>query len=834
MSKKLVIVESPAKARTIKRFLGSDFEITASMGHVRDLPEKSLGIDIQNGFEPAYTETRKKIVSQLKSSAKGVTDIYLAPDPDREGEAIAWHLKELLQDKKGKIEFHRVAFHEITKSAVAKAFETPGEINTSLVDSQQARRILDRIVGYQVSPLLWSKVKRGVSAGRVQSVALRIICEREREIEAFEPQEYWVFGIDFEHTLTPAPDNKFTTKLVKIDGKKAEVHTGEEALELFTMLQNSPEFKVSSVEVKPQTRNAPPPFITSTLQQNAGTSASRTMRIAQQLYEGIDIGSGGPTGLITYMRTDSVAVASEAQNACRGFILAEYGDAYAPAKQRNFKVSASAQAAHEAIRPTDVTFTPEKAAKFLDGDQLRLYTMIWKRFVASQMAPARLQKTTVNVQNTQGAKTCTFQATAIVTQFPGFMVLAGTKKEDSENKNAEVLGKISEGDNCKPADITKEQKFTEPPPRYSEPSLIRELESNGIGRPSTYASIVMTIQTRDYCRKDGGKLVPTEIGFQVNDYLVAKLPVLFEIGFTAEMEKQLDTIEEGKLNWKTMLQNFYDNFAKWLNDAKFAGAPENAKAEALLALMENVTTWAEPEKSGRRTYDDKKFFTSLKDQFEKDKSMTEKQWGALLQLALKYKEQISGFDAFVTEFSCADDVAEIQKVIDDRAAAAKQRQANLNSEDFLKLKEAFDLFDNVEWDEPVKKGARTFDDQKFFNSLKKQMESGKALSEKQMNAFRRIASKYAEKTGQEEKLNSLLKLDEINAAAAAGNPEVEALLAQMANVTKWAEPVTKGKRTFDDKSFFESLKKQYNDRKTLSSRQIFALKKIAAKYAEKK
>jgi DNA topoisomerase-1 len=834
MSKKLVIVESPAKARTIKRFLGSDFEITASMGHVRDLPEKSLGIDIQNGFEPAYTETRKKIVSQLKSSAKGVTDIYLAPDPDREGEAIAWHLKELLQDKKGKIEFHRVAFHEITKSAVAKAFETPGEINTSLVDSQQARRILDRIVGYQVSPLLWSKVKRGVSAGRVQSVALRIICEREREIEAFEPQEYWVFGIDFEHTLTPAPDNKFTTKLVKIDGKKAEVHTGEEALELFTMLQNSPEFKVSSVEVKPQTRNAPPPFITSTLQQNAGTSASRTMRIAQQLYEGIDIGSGGPTGLITYMRTDSVAVASEAQNACRGFILAEYGDAYAPAKQRNFKVSASAQAAHEAIRPTDVTFTPEKAAKFLDGDQLRLYTMIWKRFVASQMAPARLQKTTVNVQNTQGAKTCTFQATAIVTQFPGFMVLAGTKKEDSENKNAEVLGKISEGDNCKPADITKEQKFTEPPPRYSEPSLIRELESNGIGRPSTYASIVMTIQTRDYCRKDGGKLVPTEIGFQVNDYLVAKLPVLFEIGFTAEMEKQLDTIEEGKLNWKTMLQNFYDNFAKWLNDAKFAGAPENAKAEALLALMENVTTWAEPEKSGRRTYDDKKFFTSLKDQFEKDKSMTEKQWGALLQLALKYKEQISGFDDFVTEFSCADDVAEIQKLIDDRAAAAKQRQANLNSEDFLKLKEAFDLFDNVEWDEPVKKGARTFDDQKFFNSLKKQMESGKALSEKQMNAFRRIASKYAEKTGQEEKLNSLLKLDEINAAAAAGNPEVEALLAQMANVTKWAEPVTKGKRTFDDKSFFESLKKQYNDRKTLSSRQIFALKKIAAKYAEKK
>ncbi len=833
MSKKLVIVESPAKARTIKRFLGGDFEITASMGHVRDLPEKSLGIDIQNGFEPQYTETKKKIVSQLKSAAKGVSDIYLAPDPDREGEAIAWHLKELLQDKKGKIKFHRVAFHEITKSAVAKAFEVPGEINSSLVDSQQARRILDRIVGYQVSPLLWSKVQRGVSAGRVQSVALRIICEREREIEAFEPQEYWVFGIDFEHTSTPAPDNKFSAKLVKIDGKKAVIHTGDEAMELFEMLQNSPEYKVSSVEVKPQTRNAPPPFITSTLQQNAGTSANRTMRIAQQLYEGMDIGADGPTGLITYMRTDSVAVASEAQNACRGFILAEFGDAYAPAKQRHFKVSASAQAAHEAIRPTDVTFTPERAAQFLDADQLRLYTLIWKRFVASQMAPARLQKTTVDVQNTQGSRTCTFQATAIVTVFPGFMILTGTKKEDSENKNAEVLGKIGEGDNCKPDVINKEQKFTEPPPRYSEPSLIRELEANGIGRPSTYASIVMTIQTRDYCRKKESKLHPTEIGFKVNDYLVATLPVLFDIGFTAGMEKQLDTIEEGKLNWKTMLQNFYDNFGEWLNSAKFAGAPTSEKTAALIAQLDAITKWAEPEKSGRRTYDDNKFFTSIKEQFAKDSTITEKQWEALLEIALKYGDQLSGFDAFTTEFSCTDDVTTIQKRIDDRSAAAEQRKANLNSADFLQLKEAFDMFDNVEWEEPVKKGARTFDDKKFFTSLKNQMESGKVLSEKQMNAFKRIAAKYAEKTGQQEKLNKLLKLDEMHAKAAAGNPEVEGLLKQMESVTTWAEPVKKGKRTFDDKSFFDSLNKQYKERRTLSSRQIFALKKIVAKYAGK-
>ncbi len=835
MTKKLVIVESPAKARTIKRFLGGDYEITASMGHVRDLPEKSLGIDIKNGFKPDYVETKNKTIAQLKSLAKGVSDIYLAPDPDREGEAIAWHLKELLESKKGNINFHRVAFHEITKSAVARAFEQPGKINISLVDAQQARRILDRIVGYQVSPLLWSKVGKGLSAGRVQSVALRIVCEREREIEAFEPQEYWVFGIDFEHTSTPAPDNRFSTKLVKIDGKKAQINNGEEAQSLLTLLQNSPSFEVSSVEVKPQKRNPPPPFITSTLQQSAGTSASRTMRIAQQLYEGIDIGAGGPTGLITYMRTDSVAVASEAQNSCRGFISAEYGTEYIPETHRNYKISKSAQAAHEAIRPTDVTLTPQKAEQFLDSDQLRLYTLIWKRFVASQMAPAKLQKTTVEVENSQSSKTCTFQATAIVTKFPGFMILVGTRKEDDDNKNAEVLGKISEGDDCKPADITKEQKFTEPPPRYTEPSLIRELEANGIGRPSTYAAIVMTIQSRDYCRRgEKAKLFPTETGFLVNDYLVKTLPVLFEIGFTADMEKQLDEIEDSKLNWQEMLSLFYKNFSGWLTDAKYAGAPEKEKASALILLMDTITKWAEPEKSGRRTYDDNKFFNSIKEQFAKENSgITEKQWSALIRIALKYRDQLSGFDEFVSEYSCMEDVAEVQKIIDERAVAAEQRKENLNSEEFLELKEAFDLFDNVEWEAPVKKGARTYDDEKFFNSLKRQMESGKALSEKQMNALRRIAAKYAEKTGEQEKLNSLLKLDELHAQAAAGNPEAEQLLAQLANVTKWEEPVKKGKRTFDDKSFFESLQKQYQDRKSLSSKQVYALKKIAAKYAGK-
>jgi DNA topoisomerase-1 len=831
----LVIVESPAKARTIKRFLGPDYEIEASMGHVRDLPEHSLGIDIENGFLPNYviSKGKEKTVNKLKALAKDADHIYLAPDPDREGEAIAWHLKELLDSKKGNKDFHRVAFHEITKSAVARAFDHPGDINSSLVDAQQARRILDRLVGFKVSPLLKSHIRGGVSAGRVQSVALRMVCEREREIEAFEPQEYWVFEIDFEHMPTPAPDNRFKAKLIKIDGQKAEIHSGEEAQALFDIIQSSPSFSVSSVEVKPQTRNAPPPFITSTLQQRAGISARKTMQIAQKLYEGIDIGTGGPTGLITYMRTDSVAVSTEAQNSARGFISSEYGQEYVPAKQRNYQVADNAQAAHEAIRPTDVTFTPEKARQFLDSEQLRIYTLIWKRFVASQMAPARLEKTTVDVINNQSSKTCTFQASAIVTKFPGHMIVSGKKDEDDENKNAEVLGKIKEDDPCRPEEISKEQKFTEPPPRYTEPSLIRELESNGIGRPSTYATIVGTIQTRKYVdRIDKGKLQPTEIGFNVNDYLVEKLPALFEIGFTAEMEKLLDDIEESNLDWQEMLARFYGNYSTWLDNAKFADAPENEKASGLISMIDRIANWAEPEKRRGRTYDDKKFFNDIKEKFEKEPRITAKQWIALLRLAVKYKEQLPGFDAFVDQFKCEEDVAELKRQASLRAEAAQKRKENLNSEEFIKLKEAFDLFENVQWDEPVKKGARTYDDKKFFNSLKKQAESGKVLSEKQMAAFKRIAAKYAEQVGAD-KLNELLGLEEMKAEAAAGNPEVEELLAQMANVSNWEEPVKKGKRTFDDKSFFESLQKQYGERKSLSSRQIYALKKMAAKYAGK-
>ncbi|MCK5844958.1 MAG: type I DNA topoisomerase, partial [Victivallales bacterium] len=480
-NKKLVIVESPAKARTIKRILGDEFEVTASVGHIRDLPEKNLGIDIAQGFEPQYVVTQPKVVASLKAVAKNADEIYLAPDPDREGEAIAWHLKEILDSKKSKKTFHRVVFHEITKSAVSKAFEEPSEVNLDLVDAQQARRVLDRLVGYQVSPLLWSKVRRGVSAGRVQSVALRIVCEREREIIAFNPEEYWVFEGMFEPAATPGEQNRFQAKLTRVAGKKTSIHTAEEAERIMKALADSDSFSVTSVEVKPQKKSAPPPFITSTLQQSAGNllrmGASQTMSLAQQLYEGID-GSGASGGLITYMRTDSVAVAGEAQKACRDFVQSEYGAEYVPEKARNFKSSASAQGAHEAIRPTDVTLTPKQAARFLDSNQLRLYSLIWKRFVASQMSPAIMEKTTVDVENSGGGESCVFQATAIVTKFKGYTVLTPPKEDKDADAAATstlspeiVLGLLSKGDVCLPIDLTKEQKFTEPPPRFSEATL---------------------------------------------------------------------------------------------------------------------------------------------------------------------------------------------------------------------------------------------------------------------------------------------------------------------------------------------------------------------------
>ncbi len=829
--KNLVIVESPTKAKTITRMLDKNYTVLASMGHIRDLPERSLGVDIKNGFMPNYQESKRgaKIIRELKKVAKTADNIYLAPDPDREGEAIAWHLQEILkQNFHG--QFKRVTFHEITKNAVARAFEEPGSVVMERVDAQQARRVLDRLVGYQVSPLLWSRIKRGISAGRVQSVALRLVCERERDIQHFVPQEYWDFKARF---LSPE-SLEYEGKLAQIDQAKFTIDNAEAAAVALHAVKNGSEPKITAIRKTPKKRYALPPFTTSTMQQTANSqlhiSPSNTMRLAQQLYEGIDLGAG-PVGLITYMRTDSVAIANEAREAMRNFINQTYGKNYLPAKPNFFKNKSSAQAAHEAIRPTDITLTPERAAKYLDSAQLKLYSLIWKRAIASQMAPCQQAQTSVDtVIEGSDRHQYLFRSTALVTTFPGFMLVYGKTREDN-NATAEVLGKLREQMICQLLQAVNEQKFTEPPPRFSEATLIKELEANGIGRPSTYATIVRTILTREYVERLKGRLHPTELGFKVNDFLVSHLNQLFETGFTSQMETKLDLIEEGELNWTRMLEEFYAQFSQWLEEAKHHNAPQEEKVAGLIQLFDGFTAWAPAEKSGRRTYDDSKFFTSIKDNFAKNGKITAKQWEALLMLAAKYKEQLPQLADIVEQYGFAD---ELQQAVNRQQELHQKRQATTaSSDDSAKYAKIFAAFDNITWDKPTSSRGRTYDDKKFFNSLKKQAESGKLLSEKQLGVLRRFANKYQEQIADFETISAMLEIDaKAKSDNEPQNPEVITLLEQLKQVTNWAEPTKKGKRVFDDKAFFESLDEQARGGKKLSPRQIGALKRLAKKYIE--
>jgi DNA topoisomerase I len=831
--KNLVIVESPTKAKTITRMLDKNYTVLASMGHIRDLPERSLGVDIKNGFAPVYEESKRgaKIIRELKKAAKAADNIYLAPDPDREGEAIAWHLQEILK-KSYKGKFHRVTFHEITKSAIARAFETPGTLDTELVDAQQARRVLDRLVGYQVSPLLWSRIKKGVSAGRVQSVALRLVCEREREIQAFVPEEYWNFAAKF------LADDKlnYEGRLAMIDRAKFVIDNEKDASQALSAIRDGGDPRVDAIRQTPKKRNAMPPFTTSTLQQAANNqlrlSASNTMRLAQQLYEGIDLGSG-QAGLITYMRTDSVSIAMEAKNAIRGFVAGNYGNDYVPAKPNFFKNKSGAQAAHEAIRPTDVTLTPEIASKYLDSAQLKLYTLIWKRTVASQMAQCRQAQTSVDtVISGADSREYLFRSTALVTTFPGFMLVYG-KTQEEDNEAAEVLGQLREKMLCQLLDSLNEQKFTEPPPRFSEATLIKELEANGIGRPSTYATILRTIQSREYVEREKGRLHPTELGFSVNDYLVSHLNHLFETGFTSQMETKLDMIEEGKLNWTVMLEEFYNQFGTWLEEAKHHNAPPEEKVANLIKVFDGFTGWAPPEKSGRRTYDDNKFFTSVKESFEKSTKITARQWDALLMMGAKYYSKLSSLPEIAIEQGFESDLAEA--VVKQQELVEKIKKSTASSDDTEKYKAIFAAFDNLEWDEPTKSRGRTYDDKKFFNSLKKQAESGKVLSEKQLGVMNRFATKYKDKIEKFTELCALLEVDPNAAEAETAPPAPEVLeqLELLSKVTQWAEPTKKGKRVFDDKSFYESLDNQARSGRTLSPRQLGALKRIVTKYSDK-
>lgn len=566
MTQKLVIVESPAKSRTIGRYLGKDFSVISSMGHIKDLPQSKLGVDLKNDFQPTYVpiKGKAKVLSQIKAAAAKAERVFIATDPDREGEAIAWHIANEIGQKK-KAAIHRALFYEITKESIAKAIAHPGRIDQRKVDAQQARRILDRLVGYQVSPFLWKTVRRGLSAGRVQTVALRLICEREEEIKSFRPQEYWTIAARLQGENGP-----FVAELVKIDDKKPNLGDRSASDRVCQELSRA-SFSVLRMEKKDKKRHPYPPFITSSLQQAAyrslGFSAKKTMMLAQQLYEGVELGPEGAVGLITYMRTDSVRLAAEAVAAARKYISDRFGEKYLPAEPQHYRSKKSAQEGHEAIRPTAVGRTPESVAAYLAADQLKLYSLIWSRFLACQMMPAVYAVTTVEV----AAGRYLLRAKGSRVSFNGFLAAYGLQEEDSqEYDETKDLPPLAEGEALTLLEILPQQHFTEPPPRYNEASLIKTLEAQGIGRPSTYAMILSTIQEREYVTKERGALAPTELGVVVNRILTQKFPHIFQVQFTADMEAELDKIEKGKLDWIQALKDFYGPFSLDLKSAEKA------------------------------------------------------------------------------------------------------------------------------------------------------------------------------------------------------------------------------------------------------------------------
>ena len=560
----LVIVESPSKAKTIGKYLGPGYEVKASMGHVRDLPKSKIGVDIEQGFVPDYQPIKGKedVIADLKKAAKKSGKVYLATDPDREGEAISWHLKELLNIPDDKT--YRVTFNEITKNVVNQSIAAPRAIDQNLVNAQQARRILDRIVGYQLSPLLWRKIRRGLSAGRVQSVATRLVVEREEEISAFQPQEYWTIEANLAR-ISPN-QGSFQAQFYGRE-KKMELHTKEEAEDIIAQVQQG-SFAVSKVKRQEKSRQPAPPFTTSTLQQEASRklnmTPARTMAIAQQLYEGVDISGEGTVGLITYMRTDSLRLSEEALAAAKGFIQQRYGAEYYPAQTRHFKAKGNAQDAHEAIRPSDVNLVPDEIKKDLTGEQYRLYKLIWSRFLACQMAPALYDSLSIEVENSG----YTFRASHSSLKFSGFTAVYEEGKDEEEEEKSSPLPDLKEGEGLNCQGLKQDQHFTQPPARYSEASLIRALEEKGIGRPSTYAPTISTILNRMYVVKEGRALRPTALGKTVTSMMEDNFADIVDYGFTAQMEAELDKVEEGSADWKQVLGEFYQDFDQEMKKAE--------------------------------------------------------------------------------------------------------------------------------------------------------------------------------------------------------------------------------------------------------------------------
>ncbi len=813
MGKKLVIVESPAKAKTINKILGKDYIVKSSMGHVRDLPVKSLGVDVKNGFKPTYVmvKTRKKVVDELKAAAKTCDAIYLAPDPDREGEAIAWHLKEMLSKIKANADkpFVRVQYNEITPRAVKAAFENPTELEMPRVDAQQARRVLDRIVGYMVSPLLWRRVQRGLSAGRVQSVALRLVCEREQQILDFKPETFWVFGALVRKLI--APMEPFAVKLAKINGEKAVIANQAEAEKVQQELDGAA-LKVGAVKIRNVQRKPKPPFITSTLQQAASNvfsfSPKRTMGIAQKLYEGINLGEG-PTGLITYMRTDSVSLSQDAIESCRGYVEKTFGGDYLPEKPIVYKSRSSAQEAHEAIRPTDVTITPDQVKGHLDAPEFKLYQLIWQRFVGCQMTPAQIEQRTIEIEAvptavSEATAAYLFTATASEVKFPGHRKVTGEKdKKKAESDELDVLPAVTEGEPLMCLELLSEEKQTQPPSRFSEASLVKAMESNGVGRPSTYASILSTLEHRKYVDIQKRSLLPTSLGMKTSALLVADLGDLFDVKFTAAMEASLDEIEQGKLVWTDMIATFYEQFSKWMEATK-APPADQAAVRNMLDALEAVEEWAPAVKRGKRTYSDEKFVTSIGETLEHEKKqVSTRQFEALGRIACRYREQVPALTQALTDNGL--------KALLDEPLPEPPRPASIQKLELLLA---------LELDE----GGRG-----FIESLSDQVKGGRRLSPAQLGAMDRMVLASASRIEGFEGMKDALELTGQELPEDNESPE---LIELMRTVETWNPPVKRGKREFNDQTFFTSLDQQLSSRKYLSDRQRAALKRMIRRYRE--
>ena len=816
MAKKLLIVESPAKAKTIGKYLGKEFTVKSSVGHIRDLPKESGAIRIvEKGpgrweFVPTYviSDGKKKVVSELKAAVKAASEVYLASDPDREGEAIAWHLQEVLGSVAGDKPFRRVTYNEITRQAVTKAIAEPRGIDMPLVDAQQARRILDRLVGYRVSPLLWKNINcpnnRSLSAGRVQSVALRLLVERQREIDAFKPETYFLMGVE---AKKPSDDKTFVARLARLDGKKPEIGDRESANNILLDLADA-ELVVSDLASQPKTRHALPPFTTSTLQQAAssvlGFSPGKTMKIAQELYE---------RGLITYMRTDSVNVSDQASAAAKEFILGEYGPDYVPATPNRFKSKAGAQGAHEAIRPTDIALVPSAAG--LEPAELKLYDLVWRRFAASQMADAKTTVRTVSIAARKPALAhdYVFTASATTVDFDGFlrvMKLSLKKKkandeEEEDTDEVAYLPDVRAGDALHAERWLADVKQMKGPAHYSEASLVKALEENGVGRPSTYAATIETLKARDYAKTEKRKLIPLERGILVCDWLVKKLGDLFSVGYTSRMEAELDKVEEQGEPMNQMLSEFYATFTKEL-DGCAEPPPDPAKFELLFDLLSNVREWKPSKKVGRRIYDDKAFVDSVKAQAAEGKRpLSARQLEFLVRMVSLYADQIPDASAKLREAG-----------LGAGASVIKRADPEL-------VRICFDTMDRIPG----------LDSNPFLRSLREQVDHGKGLSMKQ---FSILAKTVGDNAGMLEDCDELrARLVEFvpgGFGREESDPAVPALLQMLRSVTEWRPASKRGKKVYDDKTFVKSLSEQFARRHSLSPRQTSALRRVVATYRE--